>query len=211
MTEYHLLTANLPALKGKKSVFPRLVSPKQTHVKDLLKKICISEDIPFLEAEKLIDNLFEQILHSLSEGGTIKIENFGTFSISLSKQKTNDGTDINTVTEPTEKIVIHDIRFKADKKTMNHLNQNCSLVCIDHVTTYSSDQYNLSERVQLALDYLKKHYVLTVKEYCKLTGLQHSKAAKELKKLAETPHSGISCTGQQSHKIYILETKQEQE
>lgn len=208
MAEYHLQTTNLPDLKEKHSVYPRLVAQEPTYVKDLLKKICNKHNIPYENAENLVENLFQLITHTLSDGGTVRAEHFGTFSITLSKQTDFQDRTSPSTADPVDNIVINNIRFKAEKQTMNWIRQNCNLVRIEFETASSSEEYSLAEREQMAIDFLKKNYVISTKDYCLLTGLQRNKAVKELKKLAET-HNGIRIIGKGTHKIYSLEPKNE--
>lgn len=195
MAEYHLQSTNLPDLKEKHTVYPRLVAQEPIYVKDLLKKLCTKHNIPYENAENLVEDLFQLISHTLSDGKTVRIEHFGTFSVALRSN-------------PVNNVTINNIRFRAEKQTINWIKQNCNLIQREFETACSSDEYSLAQREQMAIDFLKKNYVISTKDYCLLTGLQRNKAVKELKKLAET-HNGIRIIGKGTHKLYSLEPKNE--
>lgn len=208
MAEYHLQTTNLPDLKEKHTVYPRLVAQEPIYVKDLLKKLCTKHNIPYENAENLVGDLFQLITHTLSDGKTVRVEHFGTFSITLSKLMDPQDRTSPSITDPVNNVTINNIRFRAEKQTINWIRQNCNLIQREFETACSSEEYSLAQREQMAIDFLKKNYVISTKDYCLLTGLQRNKAVKELRKLAET-HDGIRIIGKGTHKIYSLEPKNE--
>ena len=64
-------------------------------------------------------------------------------------------------------------------------------------------KYTREERLQLALDYLEKHKTMRVADYKALTGLSRTAATLELQLFRDDPDTGITYTGNGTHKIYI--------
>ena len=66
--------------------------------------------------------------------------------------------------------------------------------------TLRTSKYTLEERKARALAFIKQNTVMSVSDYARITGLSHTKAAKELNNL-----SGIKSKGSRSSKIFFAE------
>ena len=64
-------------------------------------------------------------------------------------------------------------------------------------------RYSAEERLALALDFLARHPYMRVVDYAVMTGLSRTVAGRELRRLYQTPGSGIGISGMGTHRVYV--------
>ena len=140
-------------------------------------------------------------------GRSVKIEGIGVFSpaLALREDKEREKTDENAVHRNAQSIVVGNINFRADKRLVGETRRKCRLERAHWRPRRSSQKYVPEQRLDIARKYLEENPYLTVRIYCRLTGLLKSSATTELRKWAHTPKSGIGISGYGSHRIYIKE------
>lgn len=112
--------------------------------------------------------------------------------------------------EITDEGEIHAQTIRFDKvrfRTSKSFNRRCRGQELSRVKTEwkfqkSSARYTEEERLHLLMEYLKQHPFITRTEYGQLTGLQKSKAWKDLNGWIKSKILGSK--GKAPHKIYIL-------
>lgn len=112
--------------------------------------------------------------------------------------------------EVTDESGIHAQNIRFDKvrfRTSKNFNRRCKSQELSRVRTewkfqQSSARYSEEERLQLLMEHLKQHPFITRTEYGQLTGLQKSKAWKDLNGWVKSKILGSK--GKAPHKIYIL-------
>ena len=110
----------------------------------------------------------------------------------------------------TDESEIHAQNIRFDKvrfRTSKSFNRRCRGQELSRARTEwkfqkSSARYSEEERLHLLMEYLKLHPFITRTEYGQLTGLQKSKAWKDLNGWVKSKVLGSK--GKAPHKIYIL-------
>lgn len=142
----------------------------------------------------------------MGEGHSVKIDGIGVFSPSLSLR---DGYERESAEPGATKrnamsICLNNVNFRADKELIENTGQHCTLNRTKWKFQHSSQMFSPQERLKMAQDYLMEHPFMTVSDYCRLTGLLHNSAARELKQWSEKrEETGINYRGRGSHKIYV--------
>lgn len=147
----------------------------------------------------------------MARGYSVTIDGLGTFKaqVGLSRDARkrqeeeaaaptpDDGTTPRSLN--ARSLEVTGVLWKPAKSLVRDINLACELKRGGEEPLRKS-KYTLEERRARALEYLKKHTVMRVDDYVRLTGLSHSKAAKELDNL-----SGITSKGVRSSKVFFAE------
>ena len=91
-----------------------------------------------------------------------------------------------------------------DKEFIRQTAVNCKLKRSKTKFRQSSQKLLPEERLKRAQEYLRENGIMSVSDYCRITGLLHNSAAIELRKWREMPETGIDTKGRGTHKVYIL-------
>lgn len=188
---------------GKKVVYPKFKDIIQVDTKDISK--ILSADTSFSEADVigLLKALSDRLATELSRGHSVKLDGVGVFTPSL--KFVQEDSENNVLEEDDSKRVeLGTINFRPDKHLISSVNSQLDLVKSSYASLRSSKKFSPEERLGLAVEYLKSHSSISVREYQNLTGLRRTTAAIELKKWSDMPESGIKAEGVYTHKRYIL-------
>ena len=190
---------------GEEITYPQMVMTGQTGTRELAEYISAKCAFAKGVTEGVILELGEALAHEM--GRSVKIEGIGVFSpaLALREDKEREKTDENAVHRNAQSIVVGNINFRADKRLVGETRRKCRLERAHWRPRRSSQKYVPEQRLDIARKYLEENPYLTVRIYCRLTGLLKSSATTELRKWAHTPKSGIGISGYGSHRIYIKE------
>ena len=100
-------------------------------------------------------------------------------------------------------IKVTGISYRADKGLIEDTDDKCILVK-DGESRIKKPTTTLAERIEKAKRFLAEKPLMRVMDYAWLTGLSRTTASMELRKIASDPTSGITSTGHNSQKYYIL-------
>ena len=192
---------------GEEITYPQMVMTGQTGTRELAEYISAKCAFAKGVTEGVILELGEALAHEMAMGRSVKIEGIGVFSPALARREDKDRekTDENAVPRNAQSIVVGNINFRADKRLVGETRRKCRLERAHWRPRRSSQKYVPEQRLDIARKYLEENPYLTVRIYCRLTGLLKSSATTELRKWAHTPESGIGISGYGSHRIYIKE------
>ena len=147
----------------------------------------------------------------MARGYSVTIDGLGTFKAQVgltrdarkrreeeaSAPALDDGTTPRSLN--ARSLEVTGVLWKPAKSLVRDINLACDLKRGGEEPLHKS-KYTLEERRARALEYLKKHTVMRVDDYVRLTGLSHTKAAKELDNLP-----GIKSEGTRSSKVFFAE------
>ena len=149
----------------------------------------------------------------MARGYSVTIDGLGTFKAQVgltrdarkrqeeeaSSPTPDNGDESTPRSRNASSLEVTGVLWKPAKSLIRDTNLACNLKRGGEEPLRKS-KYTLEERRARALEYLKKHTVMRVDDYVRLTGLSHSKAAKELDNL-----SGITSKGTRSSKVFFAE------
>lgn len=151
----------------------------------------------------------------MARGYSVTIDGLGTFKaqVGLTRDARKRQEEKASAPAPDEdgsapsslnarSLQVTGVLWKPAKSLVRDINLACELKRGGEEPLRKS-KYTIEERRARALEYLKKHTVMRVDDYVRLTGLSHSKAAKELDNL-----SGITSKGVRSSKVFFAEQGQ---
>lgn len=207
MAEYDMQELTLPNEEGKRVLYPKLLLYGQRDLEYIADKVAYASTFTRGDIKGLVQAIAEEIAYNMAEGYSVKIEGLGIFtpSLGLRKGKEPECGEEGVPRRNAASICLKDINFKADKDLVYETARHCTLQRAQHKKCRRSSQmFAPQERLERAKQYLKKNLMMSVADYCRLTGLLKTVAARELKTWAETPGTGIDYKGRGTHKVYVL-------
>lgn len=155
----------------------------------------------------------DQLAKRMARGYSVTIDGLGTFKAQVGLTRdarkrqeekalspTSDDGDENAPSSlNASSLEVTGVLWKPAKSLIRDTNLACDLKRGGEEPLRKS-KYTFEERRARALEYLKKHTVMRVSDYVRLTGLSHCKAAAELNNL-----SGIKSEGSRSSKVFFAE------
>lgn len=205
MAKYRMEEMNDLHHTGERRLYPRLEIIKQTNLNELAEWISGGTTFTPGDIIGVIGALRERMAKFLADGYSVKIDGIGNFTASL---KLREGCEPELAESGGKKhnarsIQIRSVHFRPEKEFVGKINTLFVPERSRQKSRRSSSAYTLEERLTLARNYLHTAPYLTVADYCRLTGLLRTTAAKELRLYAAVADSGFRASGSGSHRVYV--------
>ena len=207
MTQFVLKEMNDLDGKGKGRVYPQVVINRLMTTEDLVERMQNNTRLGSAVIHAMLLSLGENIATLLDSGFSVKIDNFGTFSLSLgfADKKGNKLEDEDDKMN-YRRVMVKNITFKPESDLIFKINKNIRLERhVPGVVKSESDSFTPEERRLRAIDFIERHGQITLQEYANLNKISRSKASRELNKLEGIEGSGIRGYGNAPHKVWKKE------
>lgn len=207
MTQFVLKEMNDLDGKGKGRVYPQVVINRLMTTEDLVERMQNNTRLGSAVIHATLLSLGENIATLLDSGFSVKIDNFGTFSLSLgfADKKGNKLEDEDDKMN-YRRVMVKNITFKPESDLIFNINKNIRLERhVPGVVKSESDSFTPEERRLRAIDFIEQHGQITLQEYANLNNISRSKASRELNKLEDIEGSGIIGYGNAPHKVWKKE------
>ena len=204
MTQFVLKEMNDLDGKGKGRVYPQVVINRLMTTEDLVERMQNNTRLGSAVIHAMLLSLGENIATLLDSGFSVKIDNFGTFSLSLgfADKKGNKLEDEDDKMK-YRRVMVKNITFKPESDLIFNINKNIRLERhVPGVVKSESDSFTPEERRLRAIDFIDRHGQITLQEYANLNNISRSKASRELNKLEGIEGSGIRGYGNAPHKVW---------
>ena len=204
MTQFVLKEMNDLDGKGKGRVYPQVVINRLMTTEDLVERMQNNTRLGSAVIHAMLLSLGENIATLLDSGFSVKIDNFGTFSLSLgfADKKGNKLEDEDDKMN-YRRVMVKNITFKPESDLIFKINKNIRLERhVPGVVKSESDSFTPEERRLRAIDFIERHGQITLQEYANLNKISRSKASRELNKLEGIEGSGIRGYGTAPHKVW---------
>ena len=204
MTQFVLKEMNDLDGKGKGRVYPQVVINRLMTTEDLVERMQNNTRLGSAVIHATLLSLGENIATLLDSGFSVKIDNFGTFSLSLgfADKKGNKLEDEDDKMN-YRRVMVKNISFKPESDLIFKINKNIRLERhVPGVVKSESDSFTPEERRLRAIDFIDRHGQITLQEYANLNNISRSKASRELNKLEGIEGSGIRGYGNAPHKVW---------
>ena len=204
MTQFVLKEMNDLDGKGKGRVYPQVVINRLMTTEDLVERMQNNTRLGSAVIHAMLLSLGENIATLLDSGFSVKIDNFGTFSLSLgfADKKGNKLEDEDDKMN-YRRVMVKNITFKPESDLIFKINKNIRLERhVPGVMKSESDSFTPEERRLRAIDFIERHGQITLQEYANLNNISRSKASRELNKLEDIEGSGIRGYGNAPHKVW---------
>lgn len=207
MTQFVLKEMNDLDGKGKGRVYPQVVINRLMTTEDLVERMQNNTRLGSAVIHATLLSLGENIATLLESGFSVKIDNFGTFSLSLgfADKKGNKLEDEDDKMN-YRRVMVKNITFKPESDLIFNINKNIRLERhVPGVVKSESDSFTPEERRLRAIDFIERQGQITLQEYANLNNISRSKASRELNKLEDIEGSGIRGYGNAPHKVWKKE------
>ena len=207
MTQFVLKEMNDLDGKGKGRVYPQVVINRLMTTEDLVERMQNNTRLGSAVIYATLLSLGENIATLLDSGFSVKIDNFGTFSLSLgfADKKGNKLEDEDDKMN-YRRVMVKNITFRPESDLIFNINKNIRLERhVPGVVKSESDSFTPEERRLRAIDFIERHGQITLQEYANLNNISRSKASRELNKLEDIEGSGIIGYGNAPHKVWKKE------
>ena len=204
MTQFVLKEMNDLDGKGKGRVYPQVVINRLMTTEDLVERMQNNTRLGSAVIHAMLLSLGENIATLLDSGFSVKIDNFGTFSLSLgfADKKGNKLEDEDDKMN-YRRVMVKNITFKPESDLIFKINKNIRLERhVPGVVKSESDSFTPEERRLRAIDFIERHGQITLQEYANLNNISRSRASRELNKLEGIEGSGIRGYGNAPHKVW---------
>ena len=204
MTQFVLKEMNDLDGKGKGRVYPQVVINRLMTTEDLVERMQNNTRLGSAVIHATLLSLGENIATLLESGFSVKIDNFGTFSLALgfADKKGNKLEDEDDKMN-YRRVMVKNITFKPESDLIFKINKNIRLERhVPGVVKSESDSFTPEERRLRAIDFIERHGQITLQEYANLNKISRSKASRELNKLEGIEGSGIRGYGNAPHKVW---------
>ncbi len=146
----------------------------------------------------VLKELTGEIVSLLQEGHNVRIDDLGTFSLSLSARDVTDRKEIRSPSIRVEKV-----NFRPATDLAKRVSRGASIERVEYGGFQTSSREHTSEeRWAWLMEYLQEHGSITRVQYAKQMGLAPSSAARELTKWVG--EKKLAREGKHSHTVYVL-------
>ena len=204
MTQFVLKEMNDLDGKGKGRVYPQVVINRLMTTEDLVQRMQDNTRLGSAVIHATLLSLGENIATLLDSGFSVKIDNFGTFSLALgfADKKGNKLEDEDDKMN-YRRVMVKNITFRPESDLIFNINKNIRLERhVQGVVKSESDSFTPEERRLRAIDFIERNGQITLQEYANLNNISRSKASRELNKLEGIEGSGIRGYGNAPHKVW---------
>lgn len=185
---------------GEKSgLHPRVVLNGTKTTEDIVADISKYSSFRPGDVRGVLTEFFEYLGNSLGDGYNVKIDDVGSFSVTLTSPPVEDRSEIRA-----SSVSFKSVKFHPTRDFMRRIRRDRHLERVDKYRGFSSSATGTTQaqRLEKLKDYLQEHAYITRQEYSNLTGLLRSKASKDLKEFEEM--NVVVCNGRKPHYIYTL-------
>lgn len=205
MAEYEMQEMNLPNKEGKRVLYPRLVQRGQANTEYIARVLSQRSSFSKGAVAGLLQELADELAYQMGQGKSVKLDGIGTFvpALALREDKERETSEEDSTHRNARSIIVGGINFRPEKSLISDTNYHCELERSQQKFHRSSQKFTPEQRLQRAKQYLSEHPYMTVRDYCRLTGLRHTTASLELKLWAGQPEIAITTSGRGTHKVYI--------
>lgn len=166
---------------GEKQVlYPSIVVSGTKTTDDIVADISTHSSFSPGCVEGVLTELTNYIIHHLREGYNVKIDDLGSFSVTLASRPVTDKSEIRSASVDFDKVC-----FRATPDLVKYVRSGARLERAHYGFSESASGRTKEERLAMLKDYLGKHDSISRLAYCELTGLLRSTASRELEAWSE--------------------------
>lgn len=221
MARYVMQETNLQQEDGKKKLYPRLIDVRPMEHNKLVQYISETTGLSKSVVDGVLNILAERMATWMSEGYSIKIDNFGRFTPTLGlkegveREESEEEDDADDNGKPKSKhrnatsIEVDNVSFVPDKHFLNAINKWIDLERTPYQKTIRPNQcpFSEEERKSALVKYLQQNAFINCTTYMNLTKQKRTAATNELRRWSDDPESPIKAQGRAPHRVYVLKKR----
>ena len=191
---------------GKPKIYPKLDALRLLDTEHFTKEI---HNYHHVYSTSLIESVLIDVADvlrlKLTDGYTVKIDDIGTFSLSL---MFNDKKSDELVREDDRMmrrgVEVSNVNFKVDPKLLRRLKRETRLEReMPGVKKITKCEYTREQRIERAMTVIKRNGFITLTDYASINTLSRTYASQDLKEISSDPTSPITSAGRGSHKVWV--------
>ena len=191
---------------GERRVYPKLDAYRLLDAEELIEKMhsydrAISPSV----IRAVLMNLSDTLKRMLSLGYTVKVDELGTFSLSLDfdddKPKVMQQADDKMA---YRHVTVKNVNFKVDPSLLKDLRYETELEReMSGVKVIKKQLFTLEQRIERALAVIERDGFIGLTDYAAINNLSRTSASRELKLICADPEGALDTKGRGSHKVWV--------
>ena len=195
---------------GERRVYPKLDAYRLLDAEELIEKMhsydrAISPSV----IRAVLMNLSDTLKRMLSLGYTVKVDELGTFSLSLDfdddKPKVMQQADDKMA---YRHVTVKNVNFKVDPSLLKDLRYETELEReMSGVKVLKKQLFSLEQRIERALAVIERDGFIRLADYASINNLSRTSASQELKAICSNPDGPLDFMGRGSHKVWVKRSR----
>ena len=191
---------------GERRVYPKLDAYRLLDAEEFIEKMhsydrAISPSV----IRAVLMNLSDTLKRMLSLGYTVKVDELGTFSLSLDfdddKPKVMQQADDKMA---YRHVTVKNVNFKVDPSLLKDLRNETELEReMSGVKVIKKQLFTLEQRIERALAVIERDGFIGLTDYAAINNLSRTSASQELKQICANPEGPLDTKGRGSHKVWV--------
>ena len=191
---------------GERRVYPKLDAYRLLDAEEFIEKMhsydrAISPSV----IRAVLMNLSDTLKRMLSQGYTVKVDELGTFSLSLDfdydKPKVMQQADDKMA---YRHVTVKNVNFKVDPSLLKDLRYETDLEReMSGVKVIKKQLFTLEQRIERALAVIERDGFIGLTDYAAINNLSRTSASRELKLICADPEGALDTKGRGSHKVWV--------
>ena len=191
---------------GARRVYPKLDAYRLLDAEEFIEKMhsydrAISPSV----IRAVLMNLSDTLKRMLSQGYTVKVDELGTFSLSLDfdddKPKVMQQADDKMA---YRHVTVKNVNFKVAPSLLKDLRYETELEReMSGVKVIKKQLFTLEQRIERALVVIERYGFIGLTDYAAINNLSRTSASQELKQICANPEGPLDTKGRGSHKVWV--------
>ena len=191
---------------GERRVYPKLDAYRLLDAEEFIEKMhsydrAISPSV----IRAVLMGLSDTMKRMLSQGYTVKVDELGTFSLSLDfdddKPKVMQQADDKMA---YRHVTVKNVNFKVDPSLLKDLRYETDLEReMSGVKVIKKQLFTLEQRIERALAVIERDGFIGLTDYAAINNLSRTSASQELKQICANPDGPLDSKGRGSHKVWV--------
>ena len=191
---------------GARRVYPKLDAYRLLDAEEFIEKMhsydrAISPSV----IRAVLMNLSDTLKRMMSQGYTVKVDELGTFSLSLDfdddKPKVMQQADDKMA---YRHVTVKNVNFKVAPSLLKDLRYETELEReMSGVKVIKKQLFTLEQRIERALVVIERDGFIGLTDYAAINNLSRTSASQELKQICANPEGPLDTKGRGSHKVWV--------
>ena len=191
---------------GERRVYPKLDAYRLLDAEEFIEKMhsydrAISPSV----IRAVLMNLSDTLKRMLSQGYTVKVDELGTFSLSLDFDDDKPKVMLQADDKMSYRhVTVKNVNFKVDPSLLKDLRYETDLEReMSGVKVIKKQLFTLEQRIERALAVIERDGFIGLTDYAAINNLSRTSASRELKLICADPEGALDTKGRGSHKVWV--------
>lgn len=210
MANYRLQEMNDMGHTGQRKVYPKFVPNRTMNTDDIIERMHVRDPAISKSITKaVLTDLADVLVELMGMGYNVSIDEIGRFTPSLcfDDDKPNEMEGDHDKMR-YRKVKVRNVNFKVSEFLVRQLNRKGDWERSESgVNEIRPSGYTEQQRIDRALQVIRKSGFISLSDYASLNQLSRSTASRELRKITAQADAPLRCMGSGSHKVWVENKK----